>query len=1337
MLTVLPPFFDHSRHKLVVHGLPVALDVLAFDGEERLSQPFHYRVEFTSVEQDIGAERVLGRDAQFSLHAAAHTLPVAIRGLSVPSVKPLRTLHGVVTGFKRLSGSADEARYEITLQPRLALLGRGRQFRIYQHQSVPQIVESILRTRHDFEGQDFLFTLVREYPKREQVMQYGESDLAFISRLLAEVGIWYRFSNNERLGIAVVEFHDDQRHYVRPRISLPFRPQSGLGSSGQDGVWGLQVSHEVVEKSVHFRAYHHRDANAWLDGDVDQTRGDTTTYGEAYHYAEPYKMLGHKLDQDEDLEGESGFFYARLRHERYLNDQTRLSGISSSVTLGLAQLLAISGGAPQAFEPGAVITRLRLRAARDRSFELSFEAIPYSESVCFRPPLLTKPEIAGTVPARVTSSLANDPYSHIDSEGRYKVSFLFDRDSWKLGEESLWLRLARPYAGDTHGLHLPLICGTEVAIAFEQGDPDRPYIAHALHDSRHPDHVTLLRSDYKRNVLRTPANNKLRMEDDRGQEHIKLSTEHSGKSQLNLGHLADNEKDKRGEGFELRTDGWGAIRAGSGLYISADEQSKAHGMQLDMDAAIDQLETALSLARTMAQAARSAGAIPADTSGQTQLNDALTHLTESGLLLHAPAGIGVVTPEAICLSSGRESVAITSSRSTDLSAGRNITGTAEGAISLCAVTKGLQLKAVQGDVQLHAQTGALHSLANNDIKIESLAGRIEISAPEELLLNCGGAFIRIKDGEIEMGAPGNIYHRAAYVLKGSATTLTTPVTPIPYGYGAGYTLVDAQQAAARFVRYRITTQNGEVFNGVTDKDGRTMPVHTMLPGHLAIDFPQSEERLKPRPTPEMEEEEEEEVELEQLITLRIGMFFDGTGNNRDNSEKARACYARDVNLAEAAPDIVAFCQKHGFDGNGGAPDDSFGNDSSNVAKLFELYRDDSDKQIPDEEIEAALRVYVEGIGTSSTQGDSLYSQATGLGAQGVRARVEESPSLVLKTLRTFQLNNPDKRINRIEFDIFGFSRGAAAARDFANEILKGKGSVVAKAIPAGTPGLGDSFGWRPQRDFCINYIGIFDTVAAIADWMHGDFSGNNAINPGIDIRLAPDAARKVVHLVAKDERRYNFSLNQASGAEILLPGVHSDLGGGYLPDMVERVMLSKPRNNEIAKTAPNHSAVSYQLTQQDLQQVEAIYANYALPLEIRTWHVDVANNAKGDVSHTKRVYAAVSSQREVRNDLALVYLRIMREVAVQHGVPFREVPNEDKRLALPSELLPIHEKLMAYALGKSGSYGLSPAEETLLYQRYIHLSAHWNPVTHPSAERDTLFTNRPGENYLRTVHPNE
>ncbi|KAI2682320.1 type VI secretion system tip protein VgrG, partial [Pseudomonas sp. TNT3] len=450
MLTQLPAFFDHSRHKLEVRRVDLPLDVLAFHGEERLSQPFTYLIEFTSTELDIGAEQLLNKHAQFSLFPAVQ--PLFIRGLPKPEINPLRTLRGVITGFKRLSGSNDEARYEITLQPRLARLGRGQQCRIYQHQSVPEIVEHILRSRHDFEGQDFLFHLHRDYPKREQVMQFGESDLAFIDRLLAEVGIWYRFTSDDRLHIDVVEFHDDQRAYQFD-VELPYRPPSGLSSSDQDGVWHLQSSHAVVEQHVNIRAYHHRDARAHLDGEIDQTHGATTNYGEAYHYAEPYTVLGDRYDQDEDLQSESGYFYARLRHERYLNAQTRLSGISSSATLATGQVLKISGGAPQAFEPGSVITQLITQAARDRSFEAHFQAIPYAQTVCFRPPLPAKPQIAGTIPARITNPQANDPYAEIDLEGRYRVNFLFDRDTWNPGLESMWLRLARPYAGDTHGLH--------------------------------------------------------------------------------------------------------------------------------------------------------------------------------------------------------------------------------------------------------------------------------------------------------------------------------------------------------------------------------------------------------------------------------------------------------------------------------------------------------------------------------------------------------------------------------------------------------------------------------------------------------------------------------------------------------------------------------------------------------------------------------------------------------------------------------------------------------------------------------------------------------------------
>ncbi|WET13142.1 type VI secretion system tip protein VgrG [Pseudomonas sp. D3] len=792
MLNQLRSFYDHSRHTLSVRDVDALLDVLAFEGKEGLSQPFTYRIEFTSTERDLGAETLLGQAARFSLHAPPQKPPAL--GFSAPEIKPLRTLHGVVTGFKRLSGSADEARYEITLQPHLALLGQGRQFRIYQHQSVPQIVESILRSRHDFEGQDFLFSLVREYPKREQVMQYGESDLAFISRLLADVGIWYRFTSDERLNIDVVEFHDDQRHYQFD-VALAYRPQSGLSSSGQDGVWALQSSHHVVEQHVNIRTYHHRVANAHLNGDIDQTRGANGTYGEAYHYAEPYTVMGDRYAHDEDLQSESGYFYARLRHERYLNGQTRLSGVSSSATLAPGQVLKISGGAPQAFAPGAVITQLISRAARDASYEVTFEAIPYSETVCFRPELQDKPQIAGTVPARVTSPQAHDPYGHIDIEGRYKVNFLFDRDAWKPGEESLWLRLARPYAGDTHGLHLPLIPGTEVAIAFEQGDPDRPYIAHALHDSQHVDHVTL--RNYKRNVLRTPANNKLRMDDTRGQEHIKVSTEHSGKSQLNLGHLVDAKRKKRGEGFELRTDAWGSIRAGKGLFISTDTQAKASGDVLTMAPATDLVAGAKQQIADWQAIAQSHHSRKPAIDGLQQFQDNAKDLNASAILLSAPKGIGAVTPECLLLKSGN-AMYVQSNDEINLAAAQRLSVHANQAISLLAQQEGMRLVSGKGPLEIESHGDVMKLIAQQDITLQTVQGHLQLTAKNGITLGCGGGYIRITpQGEIQIHGPGLISIKGKHRLN-PGTSEEFPLPQLPSSV-CKECLKKAQAAAQGFV----------------------------------------------------------------------------------------------------------------------------------------------------------------------------------------------------------------------------------------------------------------------------------------------------------------------------------------------------------------------------------------------------------------------------------------------------------------------------------------------------------------------------------------------------------
>ncbi|EMX9067343.1 type VI secretion system tip protein VgrG [Escherichia coli] len=410
--------FDHSHHKLKIRGLQSPVDVLTFEGREQLSTPFRYDIQFTSTDKAITPELVLMQDGAFSLTAPP------VQGMPVQTA--LRTLHGVITGFKHLSSSQDEARYEVRLEPRMALLARSRQNAIYQNQTVPQIVEKILRERHQMRGQDFVFNLKSEYPSREQVMQYGEDDLTFISRLLSEVGIWFRFATDARLKIEVVEFYDDQSGYERG-LTLPLRHPSGLFDGETEAVWGLNTAYSVVEKSVTTRDYNYRTATAeMMTEQHDATGGDNTTYGEAYHYADNFLQKGDKEA------AESGAFYARIRHERYLNEQAILQGQSTSSLLMPGLEIRVQGDdAPAVFRKGVLITGVTASAARDRSYELTFTAIPYSERYGYRPALIPRPVMAGTLPARVTSTVKNDIYAHIDKDGRYRVNLDFDRDTWK------------------------------------------------------------------------------------------------------------------------------------------------------------------------------------------------------------------------------------------------------------------------------------------------------------------------------------------------------------------------------------------------------------------------------------------------------------------------------------------------------------------------------------------------------------------------------------------------------------------------------------------------------------------------------------------------------------------------------------------------------------------------------------------------------------------------------------------------------------------------------------------------------------------------------------------
>ncbi|WP_373240102.1 DUF2345 domain-containing protein [Kluyvera ascorbata] len=815
-----------NRYKLDIPSCPYPLDVERFDGLEQMSALYHYTIRFTCSHPGLTAEMMLSKTA---------TLSMGVGELFNSVVGKM--VHGVVTNFRRLTGSRDQVTYEIILEPFISLLDKQfRTHRFFVNKSVPEVVAQIL-DEHGLKGWEYEFKLKQTYPKREQINQYQESDLEFIERLLAEVGIFYFFTLQPDTQTEVVHFADKQSAWTFGK-TLPLNSPSGANDNAADSVWGVNVRHNVVERSVTASDYNYREAqNILTSVPADMTRGDGegNTYGDVYHYRPRHLERGDKITPA----AETGNFWARLEHERFLSTQTSVTGSSTDHTLSPAQVLTITEMAipptlPREIENGIVIIRTGYYASRKNALKVAWVAMPYYEDRCWRPAAKKRPVVSGTLTARVTSAKDNDIYAWQDASGMYRVKFDADRDDKRQGMESMPVRFAKPYGGDKYGFHFPLIQGTEVAIAFHEGDPDRPYIAHALHDSRHVDHVTELNST--RNVVRTAGLNKLRMEDKRGEEHIKLSTEYGAKTQLNLGHNVDASRDLRGEGAELRTDKWVAVRGGAGVFISADKQPSASDKMLSMKEAVAQLENALSIARSLSAAAESAQAYPADIQSQKMLTDALTELAQPGMVLNAPQGVSISSPEGVRISSGSASVGIVAQNNADISAMKRFTVAAGEAISMLARQAGMKLFAAKGKVEIQAQDDALDAIAKKDITVTSAEGKIEITAETELVVNCGGAYIKLSGGNIELGCPGNILLKCANVQKMGSASLNTPAPEFPKGYGGVYSLTDEEGKIISQTEYKVTTADGQVFHGISDDNGKTLPIYTTMPGKLKIEI---------------------------------------------------------------------------------------------------------------------------------------------------------------------------------------------------------------------------------------------------------------------------------------------------------------------------------------------------------------------------------------------------------------------------------------------------------------------------------------------------------------------
>lgn len=400
---------------------------------------------------------------------------------------------------------------------------------------------------------------------------------------------------------------------------------------------------------------------------------------------------------------------------------------------------------------------------------------------------------------------------------------------------------------------------------------------------------------------------------------------------------------------------------------------------------------------------------------------------------------------------------------------------------------------------------------------------------------------------------------------------------------------------------------------------------------------------------------------------------------------------------------------------------------------------------------AQQAIYIEGIGTDAGKSDSMTGKGLGTSDTGVIAKTDNAVILLPDKIQQAvtelikNLNDEQLIINALEFDIFGFSRGAAAARHFANRvqseeraiidaIRKGLGKVEYHGAPAGK----------------TRFIGIFDTVAAIGTPANG-LNPHSADTGDVNIVLHPGVAEKVFQITAQNEFRYNFALNSVKPAwpELALPGCHSDIGGGYLPVEVENLFLTRPLAETVLLEKPDYETHVYQQTIKNRESlavtpgIDSIVRNSIVINKI--WSDDkMPQDRYGNFQ--KRSFAALLlSKRLVKNDWSKVVLRVMLDAAQDAGVLFDPIDPQNPDLKIVPDLLVYSSK--AVALGKLTRTGKTMAAFTsdeieLIAKDYIHCSANWDAVEMDSngnikgstSVANVIFTNRPDENWIRTEY---
>lgn len=479
------------------------------------------------------------------------------------------------------------------------------------------------------------------------------------------------------------------------------------------------------------------------------------------------------------------------------------------------------------------------------------------------------------------------------------------------------------------------------------------------------------------------------------------------------------------------------------------------------------------------------------------------------------------------------------------------------------------------------------------------------------------------------------------------------------------------------------------------------------------------------------------------ITLTIGLFFDSTGNNAINSSEIQTPSSTRNSVMDDSESESVLGQWLRLS-RGNAKAGSYLRYYTNIHWLKMLYSQDL---IPDTGF-GQCAIYIDGIGTEAGAADNIYGMWTGRGDTGVINKTDKAVEALTSCIKCY-LTRYDKAryyvIKELQFDIFGFSRGAAAARHFANRVFR-QDHVIIAAIKAGMEG--HEFSGIPGGK--TRFLGIFDTVAAISTLING-LDPHNSDTGDVNLMLHSSVAEKVFHITAQHECRFNFALNsiKPTWPELALPGVHSDIGGGYPPEEREAYFLTRPQFETIERSRSDTETLIYQQAREQLCTMNT-YPTIAPLLHAAEVNIDVWHDARMPYDQystpQKRSGAAVVIDRLVHNDWSRVVLRVMLDAAKDAGVIFDPIQDTNVELEVRSELKSLCKK--AIAMGRATRYGqkifgFTTTETEILAEKYIHCSANWNSVIRDGKGSIVggvrpielvSFTNRPDKCWQRTTY---